>query len=800
MSLPSPYSEVYYAADGVTTSFAFGQNFTALNETDVKCIIYFEDGTNCVPTFEVDTDTGFIYIVTLTKPDGTILTVPPEGSVVRVFRDTPEAQNITASQLQNYTAKQLEKIFDAIVAMIQENTYTTEHKTVRLTETQRDIFLQVLTELVDDHLLYWDNDSRTIKATEFPHTDVVRCVGGLFFRIATRDFHNYLQWSINQTEWQSLDFDEISDLVDRLSDRVDALEEKVSANTDNIAAEIQVRREQDEGLQSQIDQANETVSGFDERITQNTTDISGLAARLDDTVTAEDKAMPKSYIDNLLTGIYHIKGAVDTVADLPATGNVVGDCYNVLEDANTYIWTEDEEWASAGPILDLAPYRTAANQDVIDAGKQDKLTAGTDIEITNSNVINMTGKFGKTITSSGKNLILKDQDDNKLSETILAVGVDAEYNAAEEDIKFEDDGDGDYSFIAERISAIESKIPDNASASNKFATAGDIGKGTLTIQRNNTNAGTFNANAAENATINISVPTTAADVDALPNTTKYAASMALSINSSTYVVTAQLKDQDGNNLGTAQTIDLPLESVVVSGSYDNTNKKIVLTLKDGSTIDIPVGDLIAGLQAEITDNNKLSADLVDDTTTTHKFVTTQDKTNWDNKVTKTTEVSKVYGTDSAGAQTTYNVDSFGAVSDVKVDNVSVVTNKIANIDLTGKVDKVSTASKVYGTDNQGAQTTYDVDSFGQVDDVKVNNVSVVTSKIANVTVPTKVSDLTNDSGFITSASVATLTDVSLTSLTDGNALVYDADTGKWVNGTGGVSASYNATTKTITFA
>jgi hypothetical protein len=528
---------------------------------------------------------------------------------------------------------------------------------------------------------------------------------------------------------------------------IEKLKQDVETNRQNIEAEKQVRAEADAELKALIEQSTADVSQFDERITQNTTDISGLAARLDDTVTAEDKAMPKSYIDNLVSGIYHIKGVVATVADLPATGNEVGDCYNVLADANTYIWTENEEWVSAGAISDLAPYRTAADQDLIDAGKQDKLTAGTNIEITNSNVINMTGKFGKSITSSGKNLILKDQDDNKLSETILAVGVDAEYNAAEEDIKFEDDGDGDYSFIAERISAIESKIPDNASTSNKFATAGDIGKGTLTIQRNNTDAGTFNANAAENATINISVPTTAADVSALPDTTKYAANMALSINSSTYVVTAQLKDQDGNNLGSAQTIDLPLETVVVSGSYDSESKKIVLTLKDGSTIDIPVGDLIAGLQAEITDSNKLSADLVDDTTTTHKFVTTQDKTNWDNKVTKTTAVSKVYG-----------------------------------------------------TDNAGAQTTYDVDSFGQVDDVKVNNVSVVTSKVANITVPTKVSDLTNDSGFITSASVSTLTDVALTSLADGNALVYDADTGKWVNGTGGVSASYDATTKTITFA
>ena len=129
------------------------------------------------------------------------------------------------------------------------------------------------------------------------------------------------------------------------------------------------------------------------------------------------------------------------------------------------------------------------------------------------------------------------------------------------------------------------------------------------------------------------MPTSASDVNALPNTTKYAAALSLSINSTTYVVTAQLKDQDNNNLGSAATIDLPLESVVVSGSYDSTNKKIVLTLQSGSTIDIPVGDLVEGLQSEITSTNKLSADLVDDTSTTHKFVTSAEKTKISNSVT-----------------------------------------------------------------------------------------------------------------------------------------------------------------------
>ena len=107
-------------------------------------------------------------------------------------------------------------------------------------------------------------------------------------------------------------------------------------------------------------------------------------------------------------------------------------------------------------------------------------------------------------------------------------------------------------------------------------------------------------------------------------------SIAMSIDSSTYVLTISLKNSAGTILNT-QTVDLPLESVVVSGSYDSTNKKIILTLQSGSTIDIPVGDLVSGLQAEITSENKLSSDLVDDTNNTNKFVSTSEKSTWNAK-------------------------------------------------------------------------------------------------------------------------------------------------------------------------
>lgn len=173
MSLASPYLEHYYVADGVTTTFSFGTHFTGISQTFVKCIIYFSNNTSCLPVYTVDMATGYITIVSLTTPEGTVLTIPPAGSIVRVFRNTPKAQDMTASQIQAYTAKQLEITFDQIVAMIQEVGYSDQHKTVRLTETQRDVSLQKLDQAQNGSLIYWVYADSQLKATNYKFDEVL---------------------------------------------------------------------------------------------------------------------------------------------------------------------------------------------------------------------------------------------------------------------------------------------------------------------------------------------------------------------------------------------------------------------------------------------------------------------------------------------------------------------------------------------------------------------------------------------------------------------------------------------------
>ena len=74
----------------------------------------------------------------------------------------------------------------------------------------------------------------------------------------------------------------------------------------------------------------------------------------------------------------------------------------------------------------------------------------------------------------------------------------------------------------------------------------------------------------------------------------FAKSLTMSLDSSTYVLTTTLEDNNGNTLSSI-SIDLPLETMVVSGTYDSENEQIVLELKNGEYIYIPVGDLVSGL-------------------------------------------------------------------------------------------------------------------------------------------------------------------------------------------------------------
>lgn len=417
------------------------------------------------------------------------------------------------------------------------------------------------------------------------------------------------------------------------------LTDKIGTVADALADETTNREQADELLRQEIKDNTESIGN-------NTNAINALNTNLNAEITAREQ------------GDAEINKAISALnSGLQAESNARANADTILQgninsEASTRA-SEDTKLAAdiAKNSTAISDEATARNQ--ADAALQDSITK-------------------EATTRSNADKALQggiDAEATARTESDTALQTSITKNAG--DITtLRNDVDG----LGDQVHEIEAKVPANASASNQLATKADvsgletslakvaktgsyndlgdkptIGNAVLTITRNNESAGSFSANATENQTINIAVPVSAGDMNALPDTTKYGASFSLTMDSTTYKVSASLKDQNGDVLGTVQTIDLPLESVVVSGSYDATTKEVVLTLQDGSEIRFSVADLVDGLQTEITETNKLSADLVDDSTTVNKFVTSAEKTTWNGKQDAISDLATIRAGASKGA-------------------------------------------------------------------------------------------------------------------------------------------------------
>ena len=210
---------------------------------------------------------------------------------------------------------------------------------------------------------------------------------------------------------------------------------------------------------------------------------------------------------------------------------------------------------------------------------------------------------------------------NDINEAIETIEVDSGYAREMGDYAKEQ---GDYS---KEQGDYAKDLVDSYSATLS-AMQTDIATNTSNISSNTTSINNLSSRVSENETNIQTINNNLSNYSLISET---GSQLVLNLDSTNYKIKALLKDKNGNTIYTSNEIDLPLESVVVSGTYDSINKKIVLTLEGGSTIDIPVGDLVSGLQSEITSTNKLASDLVDDSLSSNKFVTSDEKNTWNNK-------------------------------------------------------------------------------------------------------------------------------------------------------------------------
>ena len=297
------------------------------------------------------------------------------------------------------------------------------------------------------------------------------------------------------------------------------------------------------------------------------------------------------------------------------------------------------------------------------------------------------------------------------------------------------------------------------------------------------------------------------DVDNLTNytlSTGVGSKLDLSIDSSTYVMTLSLTNSQGTALDT-KTVDLPLETMVVDANYDNSSKEITLTLQNGNTTSFSVADLVSGLvnQSALDTTNTNVTNL-----TTRVSTNETNITNLQNDKANTSDLSKVATsglyTDLSGIPSVSDMFSpaqwstiNSGITNIEVEQISNNAINITNLQNNkANTSDLSSYVPLSGATMQGALTFMEGNNIvlgtntGQIVDSH-DNVLFGYTGTANITVgsnlagylflqglgeritykdvhntsstiaftsdiPTKTSQLTNDSNFLTSAPVTSV--------------------------------------------
>lgn len=225
-------------------------------------------------------------------------------------------------------------------------------------------------------------------------------------------------------------------------------------------------------------------------------------------------------------------------------------------------------------------------------------------------------------------------------------------------------------------------------------------------------------------------------------------------DSSLFKYTFTLKDNKGNVLST-KTIDLPLEELVVDGLYNNATKSIVLTLKNGNTVNIPVGDLIEGLvnstdlqSALDTKVDKIEGKGLSTNDLTNELVSKinsalQEHQPLDNYATLE-QVNKKYTKPSAGIPKTdldSSVQSSLSKADTALQEHQSLDNYATLEQVNAKYTKPSTGIPKFDLENS-------VQSSLNKADTALQEHQDISGKADKTEIPTKVSQLENDENYL----------------------------------------------------
>lgn len=157
------------------------------------------------------------------------------------------------------------------------------------------------------------------------------------------------------------------------------------------------------------------------------------------------------------------------------------------------------------------------------------------------------------------------------------------------------------------ISSNTSAIAKNTTAINENKSA--IEKNTTAIQENKTNIDTntqdINNLKQKSDDNKNSIDEINENLKNYSLITETGNKIDVTVNSSTYVMTLDLKDKNDNVLSTG-SVDLPIESMIINVTYDS-EKKLKFTLQNGNVIEVPLNDLISGLVTDESLENTLKS-------------------------------------------------------------------------------------------------------------------------------------------------------------------------------------------------
>ncbi len=154
---------------------------------------------------------------------------------------------------------------------------------------------------------------------------------------------------------------------------------------------------------------------------------------------------------------------------------------------------------------------------------------------------------------------------------------------------------------------------------------------------------------------------------------------------------------------------------------------------------------------------------------------------------------------SGDVQATNFYGSGANLTNITLDQVTTAGSETTNSVTFGNISPATGSTNSLGTNTIKWLNVYADNYYGNGSNLTnipfsgITGVSIdyTTSTITNKpTIPTNTSDLTNGAGFIsgiTAESINSLSDINITSVTNGQVLKYDSSTAKWINGTGGTS-------------